>query len=112
MSLLFILATQLQMIGAIELNWSDILDPIGELFLGDGADLEGVVGDNLMLVGLFVFLILFIMTLTMGLGMLIGSVAIIPSLFAVFQWVPSLQIIVAIVCGLIFGFGLNRIIKR
>jgi len=112
MSLLFILLTQLQILGAISLDWSDILDPIGELFLGDGADVEGVIGDNLMIVGLFIFLVLFIMTLTMGLGMLIGSVAIIPSLFAVFQWVPSLQIIVAIVCGLIFGFGLNRIIKR
>jgi len=100
------------MFGIINIDWDGILGPIGELFLGDGGELEGVIGDNIMIVGLFIFLVLFLMTLMMGLGMLIGSVVIIPSLFAVFQYIPSLQIIVAIICGLIFGFALNRIVKR
>lgn len=111
MNIFYILFSQLQILG-LSTDWSEILDPIGELFTGDGGDLEGVIGDNLMIVGLFIFLVLFLFTLMMGLGMLVGSVVLIPSMFAVFQYIPSLQIVVAIICGLLFGFALNRIVRR
>jgi len=110
-SLLYILLLQLQITGAIDIDWGEILTPIGELFLGN-ENIEGVIGDNQIIVGLFIFMVLFLFTLMMGLGMLVGSVVIIPALFAIFQYVPTLQIIVAILCGLIFGFALNRIVRR
>jgi len=112
LNILYIFISQLQLIGAINIDWDGLLTPIGELFTGDGGTTEGVIGSNLMVVGLFIFLILFLFTLMMGLGMLIGSVVLIPSLFAVFHYIPSLQIIVAIICGLLFGFALNRIVRR
>ena len=112
MNMLLILLTQLHIIGGVGVDWPGLLDPIGELIFGDGLETEGVIGDNIMIAGLFLFLVLFAMTLIMGLGMLIGSVVVIPSLFAVFQYIPSLQIIVAIICGLLFGFALNKIIRR
>ena len=96
---------------AVNIDWDNIFTPLGELFLG-GDSTIGIIGDNQMLVGLILFSFLFIMTLMFGLGMLVGSVAIIPSLFAVFQFIPSLQIIVAIICGLLFGITLHKIIKR
>lgn len=112
MSLLAVLFTQLQILGAVDINWSAVLDPIGDLFFGNSEGLDGVIGENEMLVGLFLFTVLFLFTLIMGLGMLVGSVAIIPSLFAVFNYIPSLQMIVAIICGLLFGFALNKIVRR
>lgn len=72
---------------------------------------QSIIGDD-MLFGLFIFMILFILTLMFGLGMLVGSVVIIPSLFAVFQYIPDLRIIVAIICGLVFGLGLHRLVRR
>ncbi len=112
MNILGLLLIQIQIIGGVGADWPGLLDPIGELIFGDGLDTEGIIGDNEMIAGLFLFLILFAFTIIMGLGMLIGSVVIIPSLFAVFQYIPSLQIIVAIICGLLFGFALNKIIRR
>ena len=112
MNMLYILFTQIHIIAGVGTDWDKILTPIGELFTGDGGELEGVIGDNLMIVGLFIFMVLFLFTLMMGLGMLVGAVVIIPSLFAVFQYIPSLQIVVAIICGLLFGFALNRIVRR
>lgn len=112
MNILYILFTQFHILGSVSTDWDSIFGKIAELFTGDGGELEGIIGDNLMIVGLFLFLVLFLMTLMMGLGMLVGSVVIIPSLFAVFQYIPSLQIIVAIICGLLFGFALNRIVRR
>jgi hypothetical protein len=112
----YIIAT----IMAININWSSITDPIGRLFSGGTwidpstglpHEIEGIMGDPL-LTGLFLFLIFFILTMVFGLGMLIGSVVIIPSMFAVFQYIPELRIIVAIICGLIFGMGLHKLIKR
>jgi len=105
---------------AIDVDWGSITDPIGRLFSGGNwtdpstgltHDIEGIMGDPL-LTGLFIFLIFFVLTMVFGLGMLIGSVIIIPSLFAVFQYIPELRIIVAIMCGLIFGIGLHKLVKR
>jgi hypothetical protein len=104
----------------IPVNWSAITDPIGRMFNGgswiDPAtgtthSITGIMGDP-TLTGLFLFLILFVLTMVFGLGMLVGSVVIIPSLFAVFQYIPELRILVAIICGLIFGMGLHRLVKR
>ena len=97
----------------ININWDNITNPIYELFAGNESQgLEGVIGNDPMLLGAFIFLILFVLTLMFGLGMLVGSVVIIPSLFAVFNYIPDLRIIVAIICGLIFGLGLHRLIRR
>ena len=97
----------------IDLNWDNITRPIYELFAGnDTTGVEGVIGNDPMLIGAFLFLILLILTFMFGLGMLVGSVVIIPSLFAVFDFVPDLRIIVAIICGLLFGLGLNQLIRR
>lgn len=112
MGMIYFLLAQLQILGAVDIDWSKIIDPIGELIFGNDAGLEGIIGENEMVAGLFLFMILFLFTLIMGLGMLIGCVAIIPSLFAVFQYIPSLQMLVAIICGLLFGFALNRVVKR
>jgi len=118
MGILYILFVQLNSLtqssnlGAVNIDWSNILDPIGELIFGNDEGLEGIIGENEMVAGLFLFMILFLLTLIMGLGMLVGSVVIIPSLFAVFQYVPSLQMLVGIICGLLFGFGLNKIVRR
>jgi len=116
--MMFISLIQIMM--QIEVNWSQITDKIGRMFLGgeeyiglDGLPhlTPGIVGDP-MLLGAVVFVILFVMTLMFGLGMLVGSTVIIPSAFLVFQWVPDLRIVVAIVCGLVFGMGLHQIVKR
>ena len=95
---------------AIDLNWSKIIDPIYELFMGN-EEMMGIFESELLLGG-FIFLVLMLMTLMFGLGMLIGSVVIIPSLFAIFNYVPNLRVIVAIILGLMFGLGLNRMIRR
>ena len=97
----------------IDLNWDNITRPIYELFAGnDTTGVEGVIGNDPMLIGAFLFLTLLILTFMFGLGMLVGCVVIIPSLFAVFDFVPDLRIIVAIICGLLFGLGLNQLIRR
>ena len=97
----------------IDINWNNITNPIYELFVGNESQgIEGVLGNDIMLLGAFLFLILFVLTLMFGLGMLVGSVVILPSLFAVFNYIPDLRIIVAIICGLIFGLGLHRLIRR
>ena len=52
------------------------------------------------------------MVLLAGIGMLVGSVAILPIFFLVFQYIPPLKIIVAIISGLLLGITMNRLIKR
>ena len=106
-------------VAIINVNWSSITDPIGRMFnggswtdpLGHGHNITGIMGDP-TLTGLFLFLILFVLTMVFGLGMLIGSVVIIPSMFAVFQYIPELRIVVAIILGLVFGMGLHRLVRR
>lgn len=98
---------------AIDLNWSDITDPIHDMFMGNETrEIIGMFGGDEMLLGMLIFIILFVITLLFGLGMLVGSVVIIPTLFAIFQYVPDLKIIVAIISGLMLGIGFHKIIKR
>lgn len=106
----------------INVNWTGIFDGIGRLFTGGNwTDPNGIVHpitgifggfDSMALMGLFLFMILFILTAMWGLGILIGSVAIIPSAFAVIGYLPELKIILAIILGLLFGLGINRFVKR
>lgn len=105
----------------LNINWSQITDPIGKMFSGgetyiglDGLNhtTTGIIGADPMLLGAFIFFVLFVLTLMFGLGMLVGSVVIIPSLFAVFQYIPDLRIVVAIICGLVFGLGLHKLVRR
>ena len=65
-----------------------------------------------MLLGAFVMIVFLVLTLILGLGMLVGSVVLIPSLFSIFNYIPDLRIIVAIICGLLFGMGLHQLIRR
>ena len=96
---------------AVDIDWSDIIDPIGRMFTGNES-IEGIMGGDSILLGVFIFMILLVLTLMFGLGMLVGSVILIPSLFAVFNYVPSLRVVVAIICGLIFGLGLHKFVRR
>jgi len=92
------------------LTWSDLLDPIKRLFVG-GNGIEGIFG-NETIAAIFLFIFLMALTFILGLGMIVGSVVIIPSLFLVFQYIPTIRIIVAMILGLILGFGLHKMIKR
>jgi hypothetical protein len=89
--------------------FENITRDIGRIFTDPT---NGIFGAEPALMGLFIFLILLVLTLIFGLGMLIGSVVLIPSMFLIFQWVPDLKIIVAIIMGLILGMFLNKLIKR
>lgn len=105
---------------AINIDWGDIIDPIGRIFTGgnftayDGTTqyATGIFEGDPMLMGAFLLLIFLILTFIFGLGMLVGSVVIIPSLFAIFQYIPDLRIIVGIISGLIFGLALHKLIRR
>lgn len=88
----------------VMINVSEITDLIGDLFMT-------LLGSEL-LIGALLFMFFMIFTLILGLGMLVGSVIIIPSLFLVFEFIPDIKIIVAIVIGMIVGLALNKIIRR
>jgi ABC-type transport system involved in multi-copper enzyme maturation permease subunit len=82
---------------------------------GNVTPIMGIFGggqDTTALLGLFIFMILFILTAMWGLGILIGSVAIIPSIFVLIGYIPQFTIVVAIILGLLFGLGLNRFVRR
>jgi hypothetical protein len=107
----------------LDVNWTGIFDGISRMFTGgDYYDskgvfhhVDGIFGggqDTRALLGLFIFLILFFLTAMWGLGIIVGSVVLIPSVFLVTNYIPELTITVAIVTGLAFGLGLNRIIRR
>ena len=64
------------------------------------------------MIGVIVFLFFLIFTLILGLGMLIGSVVLIPAMFLVFEFVPDMRIFLAIFAGLIVGLGLHKLINR
>lgn len=81
-----------------------ITDEIGSTF-------DQIFGAPLLL-GIFIFLFFFIFTLLLGIGMIVGSVILIPAMFLVFEYVPGFKIVIAIVLGLIFGLGLNKLIRR
>lgn len=90
--------------------FDDIAGPIVDIFMGT-PETAGLFGDPLLM-GIFLFIIFFIFTFIFGLGLLVGSVVLIPALFLVFEWIPQGQIILAIILGLIFGMALNRLIRR
>ena len=97
---------------AINLDWGDITNPIYELFMGnETSGITGIIGDE-MLLGVFLLLVFMLLTFMFGLGMLVGSVVLIPALFSVFKWIPNLRIIVAMMLGILFGLALHRFIKR
>ena len=108
-----------QIIMTIDVGWESIFGKIQQLFLGGNYTdpggithpFYGVIGDPVVL-GAIIFIFFFLLTAVWGLGILIGSVVIIPASFAVFQYIPQFQIVVAIICGLVFGMGLNRLIRR
>ena len=89
--------------------FDNITEGIGKIFTDPNI---GIFGSDPALMGLFVFMIFLVLTLVFGLGMLIGSVVLIPSLFLIFQWVPDLKIIVAMIFGVIAGMFFNRLVKR
>jgi len=92
---------------AASINWTQIIDPISRMFTSS----NGIFGSELI-AALFLFMFFLILTAVFGMGMLIGSVIIIPSMFLVFEYIPTLKIGVAIIIGLLFGIGLNKLVKR
>jgi hypothetical protein len=107
----------------IDVNWTGIFDGIGRMFTGgtyttpNGTQIpvDGIFGgglDGTALLGILLFMFLLILTAMYGLGILIGSVAIIPSAFAVMGYIPEIKVILAIILGLIFGIGINRFVRR
>jgi len=80
-----------------------------------GGDVVNTYSDilgNSALIGILLFIFFFVVTLILGLGMLVGSVVLLPAMFMVFEFADDFKIIVAIVLGLIFGMALNKIIRR
>jgi hypothetical protein len=98
---------------AIDLDWGKLIDPIYEMFMGNATKgITGMFEGNTMLLGAFILIIFLILTMMFGLGMLVGTVVIIPALFAVFGFIPDLRIIIAIIAGLLFGLGLHKLVRR
>jgi len=80
-----------------------------------GGDVVNTYSDilgNSALIGILLFIFFFTLTLILGLGMLVGSVVLLPAMFMVFEFADDFKIIVAIILGLIFGMALNKIIRR
>jgi len=106
----------------INVNWSSIVDPIGRMFTGNWNTTDpatGIVTNHIgmfygdtTLFGLFLFMIFLLLTLIFGIGLLIGTVILIPASFAVFQYIPDLRILIAIMAGLLFGIALHKLIRR
>jgi len=86
------------------ISFTNVTDMISDTFFT-------IYGSDL-LIGLILFVVFFILTLILGIGMLAGTVILLPALFLIFEFIPDLKIIVAIILGLIFGIGLHRIISR
>lgn len=95
----------------LDTDWGDIYREIGELFIGDN-ETTGIFGGDNAVLGLFIITIIFIITFMLGITGIISIVIIIPTLFAVFNWIPELRLIVAIIAALAFGFVMNKIVKR
>jgi len=100
----------------LDVNWSQIIDPINRLFMGGidpntGNPINGIIGDPIFM-AIFLFMFMFILTAVLGLGFLVGSVIIIPTAFLIFQWVPELRIFFAIILGGLLGITLNKFISN
>ena len=94
------------------MNW---LLPLIVMTIGETSEEIGVLSEifgSELLLGIFIFLFIVIFTLILGLGMLVGSVVLIPAMFLVFEYIPSGRIILAIILGFIVGIGLHKIIRR
>jgi len=105
----------------INVGWGQITDAISRLFAGgnftDPATnithwTPGILGADPTVIAVVMFLFFLILIGLFGMGFLVGSVVLLPVMFALFQYIPPLRIIVAIVIGIIFGMGLHRIIRR
>jgi len=80
-----------------------------------GGDIVNMMSDVLgstVLLGVLLFIFFFVLTLILGLGMLVGSVVLLPAMFMVFEFAPDFKIFVAIILGLLFGMALNKIVRR
>lgn len=88
-----------------------VLLAMGDIFHEIYSAFYTLFGSDLVL-GVMIFLFFFVFTLILGLGMLVGSVVILPSMFLVFEYVPDLKIFVAIFAGLFVGMGLHKFINR
>lgn len=111
----------MQNIYALNVNWNNMTDGIGRLFGGGNWTdpqtgithyVHGILGGDMTIISIVIFLFFFIVAGVMGLSFIIGSVVFLPLMFFLFQYLPHLQFIVAIIVGLILGFGLHRIIRR
>ena len=63
-------------------------------------------------IGIFVFLFFVIITFILGLGILVGSVVLIPAMIVVSHFIGDFRIILAVILGLIFGMALNKMVRR
>lgn len=106
---------------ALSVNWSNIVDPVGRMFTGGNitdpitgntTHVTGMFGGDPTLFAVFLFLAFLLLTLMFGLGLIVGSVVLLPISFYIFRWVPDFRIIVGILAGLIFGLALHRLIRR
>lgn len=111
--------TQMLNVFAINTAWANITGAIGDMFLGNSTQgVEGIFGGmggsaiGEIILGLMILMFFLFLTIVYGMGMVVGSAVLIPSLFAVFQFIPPLRIIVAIVLGIVLGLGLHRFVKR
>lgn len=82
-------------------------DIFGEIY----ETMHALFGSDLIL-GAIIFLFFLVFTLVLGLGMVIGSVVLIPAMFLIFDYIPDMRIFVAIFLGLIVGLGLHKFINR
>jgi hypothetical protein len=110
-----------QLVFAIDVDWGKIIDPIGRMFnggdfidpiTGNITHVTGMFEGDPALFGAFLFLVFLILTFIFGLGLLIGSVVLIPASFAIFQYIPDFRIVIGIFAGLIFGLALYKLIRR
>lgn len=88
-----------------------VLTVSGDIFHDIYQSFHNLMGSDLILAGI-IFLFFFVFTLILGLGMLIGSVVLIPSMFLVFEFVPDLKIFIALFLGLFVGLALHKFINR
>jgi hypothetical protein len=111
----------LTLIYTININWGNIIDPIGRMFNGGNvtdpvtgniSHVTGMFEGDPALFGAFLFIAFLLLTLIFGLGLLIGMVVLIPASFAIFQYIPDLRIIIGIMAGLLFGLALHKLIRR
>jgi hypothetical protein len=85
-------------------SFGDVGEEIGEAF--------GLLFGSDVILGIFVFLVIMILTFIFGFGMIVGTVVIIPGMFLVFEFIPSARIMFALIIGLIVGLGLQKLIRR